>query len=709
LTGLTLTAPNGANAAGGGINILDLPGGAGCNTMDGGMAYDELLWNTPGAFYACAWDTGRAAVIQQPIQTLTYYGRGVVALGGDHEFSVEITGSKADSAKSFSNAQLSANTSNLNWAYPLNAATTATYNQVFNAILAAFPANAAAINARYGRGISGRWRCMACGPREYETTTTTFRAAAGIEGPLFSGWDYRAGASYAKSESSSLLGSGYYYRGTLQSGAYDPLAPQVAGAPAGFRGLVGAINSGLLNPFSLEQSAAGLAALQSVSAEGTTLYGGQFEVKQFDASISGPLFDIWGGAVQLAAGIDYRRETYSFNGSAAAAATAPVIFLAAFDNVNALTPKTRNVKAAYAELLVPLFEGFELTGALRVDDYTLFGTTTNPKVSFKYQPADWLMFRGSYNTSFRAPGFNQLYNGVTTSPYSGSDIADPVACPGGIPTSSFGSGQPCAQIRPDIINRGNLTLKPETAVQSNLGIVLRPAPLWSASLDWWMINVDDPISIVSVRDYTRNAIDLQPYFIRNSAGIITAIDQPWLNTGARRTQGLEFTFRGGFDLGGSSAIRLGMDATYLLRKREKVTPTAPYLDFLGVFSYAGDLGLKWKHNAFVTWSNENISLSLSQIFRGSYANQKLPGIAAGTVVRPDFNERVKPYAIYNFNVAYLGLGPQFKIVGGIKNLFDRDPPFAITYDGNTGAGSSWEPRVADPRGRSFTMGVEVKF
>ena len=33
----------------------------------------------------------------------------------------------------------------------------------------------------------------------------------------------------------------------------------------------------------------------------------------------------------------------------------------------------------------------------------------------------------------------------------------------------------------------------------------------------------------------------------------------------------------------------------------------------------------------------------------------------------------------------------------------------FTYDGNTGAWSSWEPRVADPRGRSFTVGVEVKF
>ncbi|WP_439540064.1 TonB-dependent receptor plug domain-containing protein [Sphingomonas sp.] len=68
---LAITGPNGANIVGGGINILDLPGGGGCDSFDGGMAYDEQLWNNPAAVYACAWDTGRAAVIQQPIETLT--------------------------------------------------------------------------------------------------------------------------------------------------------------------------------------------------------------------------------------------------------------------------------------------------------------------------------------------------------------------------------------------------------------------------------------------------------------------------------------------------------------------------------------------------------------------------------------------------------------------------------------------------------------
>lgn len=713
LTGLTLTAPNGGNAAAGGINYLALPGQSGCDSFDGGMAYDYQLWNSPNNYYACAWDTGRAAVLQQPIETLTYYGRGVVRIGAAHELSVEVTGSDATSAKSFSNAQLSANTTNLNIAYPLNGATAATYNQVFNAIRSTFAGNAAqvaALDARYGLPISYRWRCTACGPREYVTDTKTFRAALGLEGPLFDGWDYRAGASYAKSESSSVLGSGYYYRGTNANGSYDTNAPQVAGAPAGFRGLVGVMNSGLINPFSLTQTAEGLAALESVSARGATLYGGQYEVKQFDASISGSLFPIWGGDVRMAAGVDYRRETYSFNGSAAAAATAPVIFLAAFDNVNALTPKSRDVKAAYAEVLVPIFEQLEVTGALRIDDYTGFGSTTNPKVSVKFQPFDQLMFRGSYNTSFRVPTFNQIFNGVTLSPYSGSDLADPVACPGGVPTSAFGSGLPCAQIRPDIITGGNLVLGPEKAKMASVGVVLRPKQGWSLSADWWMINVDDTIQLLTLRQLIDNAALFPDRFIRDAGGVITEIDQRWINAGARRTQGVEFALRGGFDLPGAARVSIGMDGSLALKKREKLTPTSAYgPSLIGVFTFAGDLGLRWKHNAWVSYTNEDWAITFTQIFRSGYNNQALPGIAAGTVTRPDYNPKVKPYHIYNLTATYTGLGENYRLTFGVKNLFDTDPPFAITYDGNTGAGSSWEPRVADPRGRSFVVSAEVRF
>jgi iron complex outermembrane receptor protein len=676
--------------------------------MDGGMAYDFALYNTPTAFYACAWDTGRAAVLQQPIDTLTYFGRGVLRIGNGHDISLEVTGSDASSAKIFSHPQLSANTSNLPIAYPLNATTAATYNQVFNAIRAAFPnpAQQAALDARYWLPIAYRWRCIACGPREYETDTTTFRAALGVDGPLWDGWDYRAGASYAKSEASSLLGSGYYFRGTLANGAPDPLAPTAPGAPT--PGLVGVMNAGLLNPFSIDQSPAGLAALQAVSAEGATLYGGRYEVRQFDASVSGGLFELPGGTVQMALGVDYRQETYEFNGSPAAAAGAPVIFLAAFDNVNALTPKKRNVLAGYGEVLFPILDELDVTAAARVDEYTGFGSTVNPKFTARYRPWEPVMFRASYNTGFRVPTFNQIFNGITESPSTGSQVVDPVKCPSLVVSTTDPN---CANITPTILTGGNLTLGPETANQYSAGIVITPAPMWSLAVDFWSINTDNTITELTLNQLLQNAALFPERFIRDPANNILAIDRTFLNAGGRRTQGVEVALRGGHEFDGGDRVLIGVDGTYMLKRKERLTEAAPFgTSLIGVFSLAGDLSLRWKHNAFVSFQTDDVTLTLTQIYRHSYKNFGLPSLANNiSATRPDYNERVDPYMIYNFSVSWTGLSPDMRFTAGVRNLFDTDPPFAITYDSNTGAGSSWEPRVADPRGRSFTFAAEFKF
>ena len=708
LSGVSLIEAGATTAASGGINILDLPGGAGCETMDGGMAYDQVLWAIPGARYACAWDTGRAATLQQPLETLTYYGKATFALG-EHRISAEVTGSDADSSKRFSNNQYSGNNSTLPLYYPLNATTASTYNDIYNRLVAVFPA----VAANYGKPIAYRWRCIACGPREYETNTKTLRAGLNIEGPLFAGWDYRAGGSYAKSESKSVLGTGYHYRGVFAnsasaaasgvpgavSGGLDPRAPIAPGATA--PGIVGLLNSGILNPFSVAQTDAALAALDAISAEGTTLYGGKYEVKQFDASISGSLFDLPGGAVQVALGADYRKETYSFNGSPAAVTGQPDIFNVAFDNVNALTPKNRTVKALYGEVLLPIFDMLEVTGAVRLDDYTGFGTTVNPKISAKFRPADWLMFRGSYNTGFRVPAFNQIFNGVTQSPNPGNNLTDPTTCPaGGVINVTPG----CNAITPDSLSGGNLNLGPETSEQYSVGVVIQPTSRISASVDFWSIAVDDTIGALTIRQLLDNIADFPDRVIRTN-GIITLLDLRADNIGSRRTQGLEVSLRAGFDaLGGE--INAGMDGTYLLKKKEKFLPSSPYgPSLLGVFTYAGDLGLKWKHNAYINYTLDDFTFTLSQIFRNGYKNNTaIPGSTA----RPDFNPRVKNYVIYNMSASY-AFDERFKLTGGIKNVFDTDPPFAITYDSNSGAGSSWEPRVADPRGRSFTLAIEAKF
>jgi iron complex outermembrane recepter protein len=694
-----------------GINTLRLPGGAGCDSVANGLNYDAALWGIPAAGLACSWDTASAATLQQPLETLTYYARATVKIAGDHKVFAEVTGSDATARKAFSNNQYSSNETTLPIAYPLNALTAPTYNAVYNSIVATLPA----VAANYGKPITYRFRCLACGERSLVTDTKTLRASAGIEGPLFAGWDYQAGGSFARSKSDTILGSGYHYTGvytnTIQTanatvagqtapriGQADSRAPTAPGASA--PGIVGLFNSGILNPFSIAQSPEALAGLKAVSAEGAVLAGGVYKVTQFDASFSGGLFNLPGGEVRAAIGVDYRKETYQFDPGAPGALSSVSIFNAPFDNAF-LSPKvSRNVKAAYAEVLFPIFDSFEVSVAGRVDDYSGFGSTVNPKVTAKFTPTDWLLLRASYNTGFRVPTFNQIFNGQFILASPGNALVDPTTCPSGVVSTTVPG---CNAITPDTLNGGNLELGPETSEQFSVGVVLQPTKRISLALDYWNIAVDDTIGTLTTPQLFQNINAFGDRILRTN-GIITGLDLRTGNLGSRRTEGLEVSGRAGFDaLDGE--VRVGLDGTYLLSKKEKLLPNLPYTDLVGIFALVGDVGLKWKHNAFISYNNGDFGLTFSQIFRNGYKNNNRP---AAAVTRPDYNARVKSYTTYNMSISQK-IAERFTITAGVRNIFNADPPFVITYDGDSGAGGSWDPRVADPRGRSFTMAVEVKF
>ena len=677
--------------ASGGINVLDLPGGRGCGVISGMAPYDDRLWNSPTSALACAWDTGRAAVLQQPIKSLDFVVRGTVKLG-QHLLTAEGTGSQADSAKRFSNLQMTPNTSTQQLRYPRNATSQASYDLVFDALKAAFPTNV--LEAQRGQSLAYRWRCIECGPREIETSTDTTRLFVGAEGPLL-GWDYRVGALQATSDSKSTLGGGYYFRGTDGTG--------VVTGP----GIVPALNSGRINVFlqpGQTQSADGLLALQEASARGVVLFGGKFTLQQFDASVSGPVFKLPGGQAMAAVGVDLRSEKYRFNGDERSATVRPVIVAAPFDDVNALAGVERSIKAAYGELLLPLLKGLETTLALRTDEYDGFGRSTNPKVSVRYQPLPQLLFRGSYSTGFRVPTFNQLYNGLSVSLYTGADLVDPATCPTLIVNPAITG---CNAIRPNIYTGGKADLGPEDAKMSSVGVVLEPLPSITVSLDWWNIKREGTIQLLSLQQLLRNHTLFPERFLRDATGLL-AVDQRWINAGETETSGIELSVKGGFNALGAR-FTAGLDGTYLLEKRSRVVPSAAFgPSEVGRFTFAGDLGLRWKHTAFVSGKMGNWGSTLSQTFRKGYNDQVLPGVASGAIVPANFNPKVADYKTYNLGLSYTGI-KNLTISGLVKNVLDTDPPFAVTYDSNFGSGSSWEPRVADPRGRAFVLNLEYKF
>ena len=664
-----------------GINVLDLTGQAGCASISGMAAYDEVLWATPSAKWGCAWDTGKAAALQQPVENINGMARAVYKFSDSFSLFGEFIGANVTSRKTFSNNQISSSNTTTSPLYKLlYPSTGSAYTSVFNAIVAQFPT----IEENRGQGIAFRWRCEPCGPRQIETESKTSRILVGGEGN-FGAWDYKFGLSEATSDSTSVLGGGYYFN--------DKFVPLLA--------------TGVLNPFLKAgevQTPAALAALAAASATGTKLYGGKFTVDQADAAISGPVWKLPAGDVLMALGVDARTEKYRFNGNATDLATRNNVFNAPFDTINDLNGVKRNIGAIYTEVLVPITKNLELTGAVRHDNYTGFGGTTNPKFSFRFAPLQEFLLRGSYNTSFRVPTFNQQFFGVTETAYSGKDLVDPIKCPALVVSATPG----CESITPVTLFGGKPDLQPETAKQYNLGMVIAPVPWFSANVDYWDIKRNNTIQALPLATLVANASLFPQNFIRNAAGQLVTIDTRWVNAGDTQTKGIELGAKANGAIGPGKFLA-SIDGTYLIeRKSRLVSSTAFGKNEVGAFSRSGDIPLRWKHTASFTYMQGAWSGTLSNLYSAGYTDAVLPGVANGSVKPVDYNPNVKAWSTFNLSATYSGL-KNLSISAGIKNVLNTDPPFSAAYDSDTGAGSSWEPRVADPRGRSYWAGLTYQF
>lgn len=660
------------------VNILDLPGASGCESGGDMMGpYDQRLWSSESSRYACAWDYPAAARIQQPQESVDFIGRASFKLADEHTATLEFVASQVDVSKAFEPNQISpGSTFGPDTWYP---STGAAYDTIYNALADYFGAD----QLNYGERIAYRWRCMACGPREIETTTKSYRLLAAFEG-VIADWDYNIGVSRASSESDSTLGTGYHYTAELQE----------------------VLGSGLINPFLMpgeSQSAEGMAALNAASAYGVKLYGGESIMTQIDATFSGEIgLELPGGTIMMAAGTDLRREEFKFNGDERAELRP--IFNAPFDNANVLDKVSRDIKAVFAEIYLPILDNLDVTLAGRYDKYDGFGSTTNPKISFSYRPIEELMFRGAYSTGFKVPSFNQLFNGLTESQYTGLDLADPATCPGGVADENVVG---CERIQPVEIFGGKEDLDPEESEQKSFGFVAVPMDNFNFSVDWWEIERTDTIRSAP-RDVLIENYDLfSANWLRNAQGEVVAIDRRYINSGGTLTRGIEIDANLTGELAGG-AWKINLNGSYIDTFKTKGIDSLPYSENqVGDYVRYYNLPIKWKHTLNLTYVLGDWSHSLTQLYRDGY-NDELPvSVRNETYVPSQWNPKVDEYITYNYSVTYKGID-DLSVTFGIKNLFDEDPPFTA-HQNDFAAGAGWEPRIADPRGRSYTLLLEYKF
>ena len=140
---------------------------------------------------------------------------------------------------------------------------------------------------------------------------------------------------------------------------------------------------------------------------------------------------------------------------------------------------SRDSAAAYGDLEVAdTDDAWTLGGALRVENFEDFGTTTNGKVSGRLG-----FVRGSVSSGFRAPTPGQQ-NGFNISSWFDPTVGDLVN------NAVIPSISPAARLR------GGLPLGPEQSVNYTAGVVFDSGS-FTLTADWFHIDVSDRIGITS--------------------------------------------------------------------------------------------------------------------------------------------------------------------------------------------------------------------
>ena len=219
----------------------------------------------------------------------------------------------------------------------------------------------------------------------------------------------------------------------------------------------------------------------------TEFDAGGFEFMQHTTNLDfSRYYKDWLHGVSVAAGLEYRRETYEiFAGEAGSWAdfdgpgggNAGSQGFPGFQPVDEVDA-SRNSKAVYVDMEFRTSPKLLVTGALRGEDYNDFGNTVNGKVSFAYAATPLLNLRGSASSGFRAPSLHQRYFSSTFTDFIAGEAAD---------VKLARNDSELARLV------GIPALKEEESMNYSLGLTWNPRSSTSLTLDVYQIDIDDRI------------------------------------------------------------------------------------------------------------------------------------------------------------------------------------------------------------------------
>lgn len=321
-------------------------------------------------------------------------------------------------------------------------------------------------------------------PANYQSDARSLRGVAGLSGELGAGWRYSADLTFAQIK--------------LKQTYKNYLIPQrVANVIA--TGAYNFVNPSL-NSDAIRNYIAPTKTNDSISRVG-----------QGQAFVSKDLATLPGGALQLAIGGAFRKESISNPSANPDNVTAPFTRYVSINAVGAIG--AREVSSGSFELSAPFLKGLETNLSGRYDKYNTGQKNFSPKFGVKYKAMDDLLVRGTYSKGFRIPSFNEAYG----LPFAGF-VSSTVNCTTYAAWCASHGNNTYATAASSLgkVATGNPALNPEKSRSFTFGTVWEPKDNLNMTLDYWNVRVDDLVGSVSAAEQTAA---LDQYY--NNNGVVT--------------------------------------------------------------------------------------------------------------------------------------------------------------------------------------------
>ena len=274
---------------------------------------------------------------------------------------------------------------------------------------------------------------------------------------------------------------------------------------------------------------------------------------------------------------------------------------------------------------------------------------------------------------------------------------------------------------------GNPELNPEVADTYTGGVVITPSglPGFTVTLDYYNAKIEDTIGSLGADDVITQCIatgnpTLCNLIRRDRLGTLWAVPPPNAgytlttnqNIGKLEGRGIDFTTTYAKGFGGAGTFTANFIGSYLLNSKTDTGLIA--YDCAGY--YGNQCGVPqptWRHFARFSWDTSfNTVFTLGWRFIGSVDNDDLS--PEESLANPDNVETLKlnfadvldAYNYFDFAATYR-LARYYNIIGGINNLFDKQPPLGSGSQANDyGAGFYG---TYDSLGRYLFLGMQFTF